>query len=177
MTLFEILTGVPAMDCVLVGDAVGFLVGENDMGMAIGRNGDSIDKVRDKLKKQVFLMQYSQDIQKFIMYALHPAYVKSVKISDTAKGKIASADISKEDYKKATGDSNKKIAIAKLFAQRMFDIKDIVIKSDMSEMPHQYRDASFHQNQNNFKKDTRFGKEHAFGGTDRKDKRGRKFTR
>ncbi len=169
MTLFEILTGVSAMDCVSVDDAIGFLVEENDMGMAIGNNGKSIDKVRDKLGKQVFLMQHSQDMQKFIIYALHPAYVKSVRISDTRKGKIASADISKEDYRKAVGEGNKKLAIAKLFANRMFDIEDIIIKADMSEMPHQYRNVSFRQN--NFKRDDSSGKERSERPFDRRDRR------
>lgn len=183
MTLFEILTGVSAMDCVSVDDAAGFLVEENDMGMAIGKNGESINKVRDKLGKQVFLMQHSQDIEKFIIYALHPAYVRSVRISDTTKGKIASADISKEDYRKAVGEGNKKLAIAKLFANRMFDIEDIIIKADMSEMPHQRRDASFHQNtshQNNFKRDDSSGKERSersFDRRDRRDRGDRKFNR
>lgn len=175
MTLFEILTGVSAVDCVSVDGAAGFLVEENDMGMAIGKKGESINKVRDKLGKQVFLMQHSQDAQKFIMYALHPAYVKSVRISDTAKGKIASADISKEDYKKAVGEGNKKLAIAKLFANRMFDIEDIVIKANMSETPHQRRGVSFHQN--NFKRGDSSGKERSkrsFDRRNRRDKRNRK---
>jgi len=160
MALFEILTGVSARDCVSAGDAMGFLVDENDMGMAIGRNGESIDKVRGKLGKQVFLMQYSSDIQKFIMYSLHPAYVKSVRILDTTNGKIASADISKEDYKKAVGEGNKKIAIAKLFAQRMFDISDIIIKTDMSEMPHQNRNIP--RFNSNFRRGETFRKEQAY---------------
>ncbi|CEG11810.1 hypothetical protein MSIBF_A1700001 [groundwater metagenome] len=175
MTLFEILTGVSAMDCVSVDDAAGFLVEENDMGMAIGKNGENINKVRDKLGKQVFLMQHSQDMQKFITYALHPAYVKSVRISDTTKGKIASADISKEDYRKAAGEGNKKIAIAKLFANRMFDIEDIVIKADMSEMPHQRRDVSFHHN--NFKRDDSSGKERSERPFDRRDRKDRRDNR
>jgi len=175
MTLFEILTGVSAMDCVSIDDAVGFLVDEKDMGMAIGKNGESINKVRDKLGKQVFLMQHSQDMQKFIMYALHPAYVRSVRISDTTKGKIASADISKEDYRKAVGESNKKIAIAKLFARRMFDIADIIIKADMSGMPHQRRDVSFRPD--NVKRDDSFRKERSFDRRDRKDRDDRKFNR
>ncbi|OQX22438.1 MAG: hypothetical protein BWK75_00725 [Candidatus Altiarchaeales archaeon A3] len=167
MTLFEILTGVSARDCVSAGDAMGFLVDENDMGMAIGRNGESIDKVRGKLGKQVFLMQYSSEIQKFIMYSLHPAYVKSVRILDTTNGKIASADISKEDYKKAVGEGNKKITIAKLFARRMFDLSDIVIKTDMSEMPHQNRNARAASSfGNNFRIYETFKKEQSY---DKKD--------
>lgn len=174
MTLFEILTGISARDCVSVGDAMGFLVDENDMGMAIGKNGRSIDKVRERLGKRVFLMQYSSDIQKFIMYSLHPAYVKSVRILDTTKGKVATADMSKDDYKKAVGEGNKKIAIAKLFAQRMFDISDIVIKTDMSEMPHHSKnvlsfnrnnDAGFRRN-----KTKTFGKERSHSYNKRNEK-------
>lgn len=174
MTIFEILTNVSARDCVSVGDAMGFLVDEKDMGMAIGKNGGSIDKVRERLGKQVFLMQYSPDVQKFIMYSLHPAHVKSVRILDTTKGKVASADLSKNDYRKAVGEGNRKIAIAKLFAQRMFDISDIIIKTDMFEMPHQSKSASsFNSNNADFRRDKRdrtFGKEreHSY---DKKDRR------
>lgn len=156
MTLFEILTGVSAVDCVNIDDAVGFLVYENDMGMAIGKNGESVNRVKDKLGKRVFLMQYSQDVQKFIMHMLHPAYVRSVRILDTGKGKIASAEISKEDYKKAVGDDNKKIAIAKLFAKRMFNIEDIIIKADMSNAPYQRKDIL--SRKNNFRRNKNFGK-------------------
>ncbi len=153
MTLFEMLTHTSARDCVSVEGAVGFLVDENNIGMAIGRGGSNINSVREKLGKQVFLMGYSPDVQKFIAYLLHPAYVKNVRIQDTQKGKTAFVEISQDDYKKAVGEDHKKFEIAKLFAQRMFDISDIVIKTSIPEMPR--RNKNTFSSNGNFKRTER----------------------
>lgn len=128
LNIFELLTGVTAKDCAIDSEAVGFLINQRDMGGAIGRNGENINKVRQKLGKEIFLVQDAQDPTKFIHNIFYPVKVKSVKISDTPNGKTAVVEVAKKDYRKAIGDNGRKIKIGKILASRNLNINNIIVR-------------------------------------------------
>lgn len=129
ISLFELLTGASAKDCAVTEDSMGFLIEEGDMGLAIGRNGENVGKVRDKIGKEIFLMQSSEDMVRFIKNLFYPAVVKSVRVTETKTGKIATVEVKRWDYKKALGENGRRIKLAKVFAERNFDISNILIKA------------------------------------------------
>jgi len=129
ISLFELLTKASVKDCAFSEDCMGFLVEEGDMGLAIGKNGENVEKVRDKIGKEIFLMQASKDMTKFIKNLFYPAAVKNVKIAETTKGIIATVEVKRWDYKKAIGENGRRIKIAKIFAERNFNITNILIKA------------------------------------------------
>lgn len=129
ISLFELLTGASAKDCAIIGDSMGFLVEEGDMGLAIGKNGENVSKVRDKIGKEIFLMQASKDVIKFIKNLFYPAVVKNVRITETNTGKVAIVEVKRWDYKKALGENGRRIKLAKIFAERNFDISNILVKA------------------------------------------------
>jgi len=129
LNIFELLTGVAAKDCVVEPDAVGFLIDRRDMGGAIGKNGENINRVKDKIRKEIFLVQYTPEATKFIQNLFYPVFVKNVKISDGTNGKIAIVEVRRKDYKKAIGNNGRRIKIAKILAYRNLGISDILIRT------------------------------------------------
>ena len=81
MMLFESISGAKIKDCIS-NDRILFIVGENDMGRAIGKNGANIKKFENKLKKKVKLAEFSSDVAQFVRNLAYPAEIADVKNED-----------------------------------------------------------------------------------------------
>ena len=72
MKEFEKLTGVNSIDCIVLPNSVNFLVSEESMGLAIGKNGSKIKKIENLFKKKVNVYPYSKDLNNLIQKILYP---------------------------------------------------------------------------------------------------------
>ena len=77
MTLFESVSGAKVGD-VIANDKVVFVIEENEMGKAIGRNGMNIKKIENMLKKRVKLVEFSNDVVRFVRNIVHPIEVLEI---------------------------------------------------------------------------------------------------
>ena len=68
IALFESITSAVAIDCIVDDDncRVIFVIKKGHMGLAIGKNGNNINKVKTSIKKDVELVEYSEDVSEFI---------------------------------------------------------------------------------------------------------------
>ena len=78
ITLFESMSGAKVRDCIS-NDRLLFIVEENEIGRAIGKNGANIRKMESALKKKIKVAEFSNDILKFIRSLAHPAEIVDVK--------------------------------------------------------------------------------------------------
>ena len=125
ITLFETLTGAVVKDCVSVQDMMEFLIKKGDMGLAIGKNGSNIEKVRDALGKSVVVMEFSDNTENFIKNLFHPTRIKKVRINGGDNDKIVDIEVNKPDRKKVIGHNGVRIKIAKKLAKRHYNIGNI----------------------------------------------------
>lgn len=128
MTLFESLTGARVKDCVQEEDGVGFLIEQGDMGLAIGKKGSNIIKVRKILGKAIYLTEFFENEDKFIKKLFQPIDVKNATIYDVKNEKVGIIEVTKRDNSKVIGQGGKRIKIARTLAQRHFGINNIKIK-------------------------------------------------
>lgn len=128
MTLFETLTGARVKDCVHVQNAMGFLVNEGDIGLAIGKNGSNIEKVRQVVGKSVFVMEFSDSVNEFIRNLFQPIKIRQVRVYDVNNEKVADIDINKRDRSRAIGQEGVRIKMAKELSKRHHNIGNINIK-------------------------------------------------
>lgn len=130
IALFESLTGAGARDCLVDkdNDRVIFVVNEGEMGLAIGKNGSNIRKVKDTISKGVEVVEYSEMPEKFIKNSLSPAEVNEVEIKENEKEKIAELDVKEDKKGLVIGKNGKNIEKAKSLAKRHYNVQDIVIK-------------------------------------------------
>ena len=77
ITLFESMTGANVKDCI-AGEKMTFIIGEGEMGRAIGKNGANIKRMEDITKKKIKLVEFSNDVLQFVKNAVYPAEVLSV---------------------------------------------------------------------------------------------------
>lgn len=130
IALFESLTGAGARDCVVDDDnsRIIFVVNEGEMGLAIGKNGANIKKVKDTISKSVEVVEYSENPRRFIKNALSPAKVNEIEIEDNENKKVAKLDVNEDKKGLVIGKNGKNIEKAKSLASRHFDIQDIIIE-------------------------------------------------
>ncbi len=130
IALFENLTGAMAKDCIVdeKKDRVIFVVKKGEIGLAIGKGGSNINRVKKAVGKHVEIVEHSEDVNEFIRNVLHPVPVKSVKIMNKKDKRVALVEISPMDKGFAIGRDGRNIQKAKMLAQRHHDIGDIVIQ-------------------------------------------------
>lgn len=128
MTLFESVTGATVKDCVLEENALGFLVKKGDMGLAIGKKGANIGKVRDIVGKSIWVMEFNENREEFIKKLFDPVKVRQIRFKGPETEKNAVIQIEKKDRKKVIGPEGSRIKIARQFAQRHHLIDDISVQ-------------------------------------------------
>jgi len=82
MGLFEQMTGAHVRDCIVGEEEMIMIVREGDMGLAIGKKGETIENVREKLGKKIAVVEHSEDMKKFVGNLLTPAKVESIELKD-----------------------------------------------------------------------------------------------
>jgi len=129
MTIFENLTGAGIKDCVHSENIIGFLVDQGDMGLAIGRSGSNIEKVKQATGREILVMEFSDDLTEFIKNLFKPIKVRQVRIHKSENEKVAIVEVNRNDRKRVIGHNGHKIKIAKSLANRHHNINDIKIKT------------------------------------------------
>ncbi len=126
--IFESLTGADVKDCILENDRVIMVVKKGDMGLAIGKGGANISKVKRLLKKEIEVIEHSTDVREFIVNLLRPAEVKSVELSMKDNKRYAYVEVPNKDKGIAIGKRGEKIKRVKLLMKRNQNIDNVVIK-------------------------------------------------
>ena len=129
IALFERLTGATVKDCIVDDGRIIYVIKAGDMGAAIGRNGDHINRMKKAVDKQIDLVEYSDEPVVFIKNAFGPVTVKSVNITSRNRQAIALyVEVSNKDKGLAIGRNGKNIEKVKLVAKRHHDIDDVILQ-------------------------------------------------
>jgi transcription termination/antitermination protein NusA len=134
MSLFQSLTGATTKDCIIDQkmDRVIFVISQGQMGLAIGRSGETIKKVQKVMGRQVELVEWSEEPKQLLMNCLNPQLIKEIRMVEKPDGTQA-ATIFVEEKKKGAilGKGGKNAEKARLLAKRYFSIETIHIVSAM----------------------------------------------
>ncbi|WP_367344034.1 NusA-like transcription termination signal-binding factor [Methanomethylovorans sp.] len=128
IALFESITGAAVMDCIVEDERIIYVVKPGDMGAAIGRNGDHINRIKKTVDKRVELVEYSTDPIIFIKNAFGPVTVKSVNIITKNDKHVAYAEVPNKEKGLAIGREGKNIGKVKMVAQRHHGIDDVILQ-------------------------------------------------
>jgi len=123
ISLFEAVTHAKVKDCIM-GEKLLFIIEENDMGRAIGKNGVNIKQLELKLRKKIKLCEYSSDVVQFVKNLIYPVEILGVKeennlITINAKNSIARSMI--------IGREKQNLNHIKEVVGRYFEISDIKV--------------------------------------------------
>ena len=123
ITLFEKMTRSTVKDCIINENELTFVIKEGDMGLAIGKKGTIINKIKKEMGKEIHVYEHSEDPKKFITNLFFPVKIERVEIEN----KQANVYIDAKHKKRAIGKGGKKINTVKQLTARHYPIEDVKI--------------------------------------------------
>ncbi|RJS72180.1 MAG: NusA-like transcription termination signal-binding factor [Candidatus Syntrophoarchaeum sp. WYZ-LMO15] len=129
IALFESMTGAVVLDCIVdrENERLIFVVKQGEMGLAIGRGGENINRVRSMIDKKIEVVEYSSDVSEFISNSFQPASIKRVKIVKKDNRNLAYVEVAQKDKGLVIGKNGRNIQKVKMLANRHHNIDDILV--------------------------------------------------
>ncbi len=130
MALFQDVTGASVRDCIIdeENNRIIFLVKPGEVGLAIGKGGINIKRLRRLLDKDIEVVEYAEKLEELAANALMPARVKGVKLVKTSNGRrIVYVTVDPKDKGIAIGKGGRNVSKARLILKRYFDVDTVVI--------------------------------------------------
>ena len=126
LTLFESITNAPVRDCFMNNDVIYYIVEEGKIGLAIGKNGNSIKNVDKVVGKKVKVFEYYKDPKKFVRNLIPQCKeINIIKENDMIKIEIK---VNRNEKGFVIGRGGEKIKIYKEILKRVHNISDIQVK-------------------------------------------------
>jgi transcription termination/antitermination protein NusA len=129
IALFESMTGAKIKDFLRQDNTLCFLVQTGDMGLAIGKAGVKIEKLRKAIPHNVMVFEYDSNEEKFLKNMLHPVEVHGLEIATTSGEKTAIVEVAREDRARVVGPAGARIKAIKEFAKRHCGIDTINLRA------------------------------------------------
>ena len=133
MVLFQKTTGAMARDCIIDSrlNRIIFVVNKGEMGLAIGKNGQSIKDIQKSIGKTIELVEYSEDPKEFIINALNSKFIDDVKIDEHSNGKTtATIKVVANKTGAIVGREGRNAEKARIIAKRYFEINKLKITNE-----------------------------------------------
>lgn len=126
MSIFENLTGASIKDCIVDENILYLVVDEGKIGIAIGRNGDSVKNAEGVLNKTIKLFEFSSDLTKFVKNLIPKAINVTVKNEDDKI--IVEVKVDRSDRPMIIGRDAKNLKIFKELLKRSHNVNDLIIR-------------------------------------------------
>lgn len=128
ITFFENLTGTKVKDCIVDEETntVYFLINEGEIGLAIGKNGYSVKNAEKMLKKNIKLIEFSQDIYKFVKNVVPKA--NEVVIKNDSGKVVIEIKVEKSNKANVIGRDGKRLKIIREILRRNYKMDELIVK-------------------------------------------------
>ena len=123
ISLFESVTRAKVRDCIVNEDVI-FVVHENEMGRAIGKQGSNIKRIEGILKKKIRLVESSNDVSQFVQNLIYPIRAKEIKEED---GLVTIYGNDTKTRGMLIGRDKHKINSINDIVKRYFEIKEVKV--------------------------------------------------
>lgn len=128
IALFESTTGASVRDCLIDEGRLVYVIQNGDMGAAIGKHGDNINRFKKAVDKYVELVEYSEDPVTFVRNAFGPVSVKSVSVRDVNGKKVVRVEVPAFEKGLAIGKNGRNIDKIKRIVNRHHNIEDLILQ-------------------------------------------------
>ncbi|WP_414837463.1 NusA-like transcription termination signal-binding factor [Candidatus Nanosalina sp. VS9-1] len=123
INLFESITDVEVRDAIIKEDEAYFVVPEGKAGMAIGKGGKVVQKVQEKLGRDIKIYEYNDNLGAFINN-LVPADIRGVDIEDDK----VTIDVPRDNKGRVVGKNGQKIESIREILQRTHGVEEVTVE-------------------------------------------------
>ncbi len=127
VALFQDLTRTTVVDCVDAEDRLIFVVKEGDIGKAIGKKGENVAKLKRLMNKDIHIVEYADDPEKFVANVFRNYDVKGVQIEQ--RGDVTHATVTVDASKKgrAIGKEGRNLRVSRDLISRHHSIQSVSV--------------------------------------------------
>jgi N utilization substance protein A len=125
--VFEERTGARVKDCFEAEEKLIFLVQPGEIPKAVGPAGAVVDRLKELLKKEIQVIEYSEDAEvlaRNIFFAFGPTHVE---LAPKGKGRHATVTVDPVWKARAIGKAGKNLKIARAVLMRHTDILSVSV--------------------------------------------------
>lgn len=128
INLFENVTGAPVKDCLIEPstNTIYFIVEEGKVGIAIGKNGNSVKNAERITGKMIKLFEFSKDVVLFVKNLIPQA--TEVKIRSENDKTIVEIKVEKKNKALVIGREGRNLKIFKELLQRNHGVNDLIVR-------------------------------------------------
>lgn len=120
----ERLSRARVKDCFKFEEIIYFVVATGDMGKAVGKGGETIKRVQQQLGKKIRVIEFQDDLTRFIQNVIYPLKVEEIIEED---GVVFLKDSSKKTKSLLIGRDGKNLTLLNRAIKRFFSIKDVKV--------------------------------------------------
>lgn len=127
VALFQDMTRTTVVDCIDAGDRLIFVVKEGDIGRAIGKKGEHAAKLKRLMNKDIHVVEYSDEPEKFVSNVFRNYDVKKVQIEQ--RGDVTHATVTVDTSKKgrAIGKEGRNLRVSRDLIARHHPIQSVSV--------------------------------------------------
>lgn len=128
IALFERVTQARVRDCLEEEDRLTFVVEADDIGRAVGRRGANLRRLRDLLRKDVEVVAWAPERERFLRNVFHRYKVERVSLEERRDGStLARVKVDARDKARAIGRGGRNVQLARSLARRHFSVDEVVV--------------------------------------------------
>jgi N utilization substance protein A len=127
ISAFEKVTKTVVRDCIDTPDKLVFIVAPGQIGAAIGKKGENVRRLHDMFKKNLDVIEYSDNPEKFVRNIFHNYKIKGVEIEKRGSKIHATVSVESKDKGKIIGKDGKNLKLARDILSRHTDIESVSI--------------------------------------------------
>lgn len=127
VALFQDVSRTTVVDCVEATDKLIFVVKEGEIGKAIGKKGENIAKLKRLMNKEIHVVEYSEQPDKFVANVFRNYDVKNVHIEQ--RGDVVHATVMVDSAKKgrAIGKDGRNLRLSRDLIARHHAIQSVSV--------------------------------------------------
>ena len=140
ISLFNNISGAIIKDCIIFktpdeqNEVIIFLVKKEDVGKAIGKAGEHVKDLMNKLQKKIDVIPFSNDLNEFIQFIFNTTKntikVQSIDVKESKnQKKTVIISVAPHDRGKAIGRDGSMIRKIKLLVLRHFEADNVIINT------------------------------------------------
>jgi len=124
INLFEKITRARVKDCIIEDKKLIFIVNDQDLSKAIGKDGLNVKKIKNLTKKDIQIIGFSEDIVKFVSNLIYPNKADEIKFDDKIVNILVKDNVIKG---KIYGRDKSNLKRMNEITKRYFDVDNIKI--------------------------------------------------
>jgi len=124
----EKASGAQVKDCIVTENEIIYIVSEEQLGLAIGKSGQHVNKIRNALGKQVRIVGFKKNPVEFTRKLISFVETKSIILEDTETEKHIIIESDHKFHGFIRGKGGKKLKILKDLLKRHHDVDDVILR-------------------------------------------------